>query len=292
MTICIKGENELAAAYKTALEQAGSTAAKSCDSADTVAVCQPLPERDRAIRAAAQEGKNVLVPLPFAGTLREAEDLAAFCAQKNVLLIPAVYGRYRGAITDLKTHIQNRTIGDCGIVNWKHYSPFAPAGGKGSRQKTGGSALNLLLPELDTLRFIFGPLEKAFYAGRTAPNTDYSVITAKTAGGVLLQIEALYGAVSRPYTAYEASGTEGNICFDSGAAESVRFDCAANRGGDSCASDLPPQTAAVNPFRVLFEDIARKVADGTAAALLHEALESHRVLDAAIATSKNSGGSL
>ena len=85
---------------------------------DAVAVCTPPQVRHAYAREALAAGKHVMLEKPPAATVSELDDLAAFAAEKQRVLMTTWHSQYNAAVTRARTLLAGRTVKRM-AVTWK-----------------------------------------------------------------------------------------------------------------------------------------------------------------------------
>ncbi len=85
---------------------------------DAVAVCTPPQVRHAFAREALAAGKHVMLEKPPTATLSELDDLAAFAAERSLVLFTAWHSQYNAAVTHARRLLAEETVKAMAIT-WK-----------------------------------------------------------------------------------------------------------------------------------------------------------------------------
>jgi len=250
---------ELAGAF----ESASDPGIGEC-SADVALLC--ASDIGAAIRLA-DLGLDVAAPCPIAADLGDAERLHAAFRARGRRLMPLFFDRFSRNVLDISAAIERGAIGAVGVVDMLRVCPELP---------DGGSAMRLLLPALDTaVRWLGEPVEATGFRAAKG-GTDCAALTARFAGGALLNLQAVYGLYGSAFNfLYELSGSLGNLRCDAREARPVVFEPEQIEPTDVPPSLLGAAAAAVD---ALVSELASQ-----RPGLTKDALMLARVLDGAFA---------
>ena len=195
------------------------------ESIDVIDVSVPTPLHKEYVMKAAELGTDVICEKPLAKNLEDAKEMIDVCNKKGVRLFVGHVVRFFPEYREAKRLIDEGEIGMVGIARTFRGGVF-PRGYNNWYQdveKSGGVSLDLIIHDFDYLRWVLGDVERVYAKGlRTLPTVqkDYNLVTLRFKNGAIAHVEGSW-AHQGFRTAFEFSGTEGIIDFDSSKATPV-----------------------------------------------------------------------
>jgi UDP-N-acetylglucosamine 3-dehydrogenase len=122
---------------------------------DAVSICTPTSMHKDLALAALENGKHVLVEKPFAGSLKQGEEILKKANAANQLLAVGYIERFNSAVRKLKEIIDSSNV--FSTVSMR-FGPFPP------RTKYSGVFLDLASHEIDILNYLIGNHPEVLYA--------------------------------------------------------------------------------------------------------------------------------
>ncbi len=192
--------------------------ARMCEDAalDAVDVCTPTHTHVDVVRAVAENGLDVFLEKPIAGTLEEANEISRIVDDAGVRCMVGHVVRYVPSYREAR----DLSIGDPGVARARRLSPF-PDWGSGDwfadRDRSGGVFVDLAIHDLDYLRWCWGPVERVFARRRRESEAEHGFATLRFENGAVGYVEASWAQPeSRPLTSeLELAGDDGLVEFDS-----------------------------------------------------------------------------
>lgn len=178
-------------------------------------------DRHRAVtEQAAARGVHVFCEKPLARTAADARAMLAACARSGVRLMVGHVVRFFPEYARLYAELQRGAIGQVGVARasrLNRYPASAPGGARAwyaDLARSGGPILDLMIHDLDTLRWYFGPVERVFARSLSdtphQPQVDYALAILRFASGVIAHVEASW-AHAGFRTALEITGEHGAL---------------------------------------------------------------------------------
>jgi UDP-N-acetylglucosamine 3-dehydrogenase len=185
-----------------------------------------------AERAAAR-GKHIFCEKPITRTREDAEALIAACARAGVGLMVGHVVRFFPEYARIRGELQRGAIGQVGVARAARLNAY-PANAQGGGRSwyadfalSGGPILDLMIHDLDTLRWYFGEVERVFARSLSdtpyQPQVDYALAIIRFAEGVIAHVEASW-AHSSFRTAIEITGEHGALRHASGETVPIRVE--------------------------------------------------------------------
>ena len=248
---------------------------------DAVVVAVPTPFHRPVTEAAAAHGKHVFCEKPIARTVEDSEAMVEACRRAGVRLMIGHVVRFYADYARIKDLLDAGVIGQVGVVRASRVNVY-PSGRQAwyaDFERAGGLVVDMMIHDLDTLRWYFGEVERVFAHGLSytphQPTTDYALALLRFANGVIGHVEASW-AHTRFRTAIEVAGEHGTIRHDSDKTAAIRIERPAADGGWATSSPV-----AEGPNQAELRHFVDRVRDG--APFLIEGEEAIRALELALA---------
>lgn len=188
----------------------------AAEDVDAVLVALPTSAHRIGVETAAKHGKHVFCEKPIARHAEDAEAMIRACEAAGVTLMVGHVVRFFSEYMRIKEILDAGTIGQVAMVRAARLNPpvmerspwFADV------EKNGGVVLDLMIHELDTLRWFFGEVERLYAHGLSFTEwhtrRDYSVASLRFFNGVIAHVEASW-AHSTFRTSIEIAGQHGLV---------------------------------------------------------------------------------
>lgn len=207
---------------------------------DAVIIATPTDTHHALVIAAAQAAKHIICEKPLARTVEQAEAALAAVQAAGVKLAVGHVVRYfpeyalaQGLLErgELGTPGVARTTRGAGFPRVEHdwYAAF---------ERSGGVVLDMMIHDLDWLRWCFGPVERLHAQGLTfgnVPGKDAAMAVLRFRSGALAYCEASWAYAGGFRTSLEVSGSAGLLQTSSRAGASLRFELAPVEGAAGVA---------------------------------------------------------
>src|SRR6266540_599304 len=261
----------------------------AADDIDLVIVATPTYLHATHAIAAARAGKHVFCEKPLARTLADAEAMVRACDEARVTLSVGHVVRFFPEYRQAKELLDAGTLGRPAIVTMTRGN-FAVGTARGwylDEEKSGGVVLDLMLHDLDTVRWWFGEPSRV-YAKRFKGNAglEYALATIRYDDRPIVQVEASWAEHAGFRTGFELRGDRGMLVHDSRTASPIALQSPSGPAGPAMmATPTLHETPYLVQLRDLFGRIARAeppLVDG------HEGLRS-LALGLAVIESADSG---
>jgi UDP-N-acetylglucosamine 3-dehydrogenase len=210
---------ELADKLQTRAYATLEEAIKNESRADMVDICVPTDLHDSCVRTATDAGLHVICEKPLSGTYKEALELVQYCQDKGVRLFVGHVVRFFPEYARAKEQMEQGVIGKPAMARLSRCGSF-PLGSQDwfeDDDRSGGVVLDLMIHDLDFLRWCFGEVESVFAKGRIgkdAGQLQYALVTLRFKNGVIAHVEGSWAHTSFT-TKFELAGSKGIIDFSS-----------------------------------------------------------------------------
>ncbi|WP_207711604.1 Gfo/Idh/MocA family protein [Sulfobacillus harzensis] len=183
---------------------------------DVVDVCVPTYLHRATVEQALTAGCHVICEKPMALNLDEAQSMidAATRARRQLLIAHVV--RFFPQYALARQRVKNGAIGEVGTARTFRGGAY-PVGWQdwyGDPNKSGTLATDLLIHDIDFLRWTFGEVQRV-YAKSLNVKGDHVLVSLRFANGLIAQCEGSWAYPAGFSYAFELAGREGLIAFDS-----------------------------------------------------------------------------
>ncbi|GAB4514678.1 MAG: Gfo/Idh/MocA family oxidoreductase [Anaerolineae bacterium] len=188
---------------------------------DAVVIATPTPTHADLIVAAARAGKHVFCEKPLARRLTDGQRAVEACEAAGVKLMIGHVVRFFPEYQRIKTLIDGGAIGKPVMLRFSRVAPFPrPHGENWYRDPalSGGVILDLMLHDIDTLRWYCGDVLRVYarsLTGRGEVERDYALVTMRMASGAIAHLEASWSHPGGFRTRVEIAGNAGLLATDS-----------------------------------------------------------------------------
>jgi UDP-N-acetylglucosamine 3-dehydrogenase len=232
---------------------------------DAVIVTVPTPFHRSVTELAAAHGKHVFCEKPIARTLDDAEAMIAACDQTGVRLMIGHVVRFFPEFVKIHEILQAGTLGQIGLVRASRVNARPPGDRNWFRDlaASGGLIVDLMIHDLDTLRWYFGDVERVFAHGLSytpyQPTSDYALAVLRFANGVIAHVEGSWAHGSWR-TSMEIVGEHGIVHHSGEESAPIRIE----RLGPSYQEPLIARYGAFteSPYRAELQHFFDRLADG------------------------------
>lgn len=181
---------------------------------DAVLIALPTSLHRMATEATAKAAKHVFCEKPIARTAGDGRLMVDACRDAGVALMIGHVVRFYPEFARIKEILDADTLGRIATVRTSRVNPpvherspwFADV------EQNGGVVLDLMVHDLDTLSWYFGPVERLYAHGLTytehQPKRDYAVASVRFRNGVIAHLEVSW-AHSVFRTGIEVAGQYG-----------------------------------------------------------------------------------
>ena len=251
------------------------------DDIDLVVVASPTDLHSVHTIAAARAGKDVFCEKPLARTLAQAEAMLETCAKAGVALAVGHVVRHFPEYARARELLRAGAIGRPVLATLTRGSFPVGAATPWYRDpvRSGGVVLDLMLHDLDTLRWWFGEPTRVYAraVGLDERGADYALATLRFDDGLIAHLEASWSEHAGFRTSFELCGDGGMLAHDSRGEMPLRVQSSA---GPASLAVMPLVTAHESPYRLQLRDLLARLASGEAP--LVDGVEAFRSLSLAL----------
>lgn len=258
---------------------------------EAVIIATPTDTHPELVLAAARAGKQIICEKPLARTVEQGEAMLRAVAQAGVKLAVGHVVRYFPEYALAHDMIARGELGTPGVaratrgagfprVEQDWYSAF---------ERSGGVVLDMMIHDLDWLRWTFGPVERLHaqgltFAGYTGKDAAMAVLRFRS--GALAYVEASWAYPGGFRTALEVSGSAGLIRTGSREGAPLTFELAPTA---TSGVAVPTGGLVEDPYLAQLRSLVEWLAGGPAPrSTAEDALEAVR-LSLAVIESVRSG---
>ncbi len=251
---------------------------------DAVIIVVPTPFHRPVTELAAAHGKHVFCEKPIARSIEDAEAMLAACDRAGVRLMIGHVVRFFPEFVKIRELLQAGTLGQIGVVRASRVNARPPGERNWFRDlaASGGLVVDLMIHDLDTLRWYFGDVERVFAQGLSytpyQSTCDYTLAVVRFANGVIAHVEGSW-AHGTWRTAMEIAGEHGIIRHSGEETAPIRVE----RPGPTFHEPLIGRQGAMSdsPYQAELRHFFDRLADG--APFLTDGREGIRALEVALA---------
>jgi UDP-N-acetylglucosamine 3-dehydrogenase len=234
---------------------------------DAVILTVPTPFHHALTLQSAAAGKHVFCEKPIALTLADAREMTAACARAGVRFMVGHVVRFFPEYARIGALLAQGAIGQVGVVRAARLNsyPYVGRGWYANFDWSGGPVLDMMIHDLDILRWYFGEIARVYARGLSygpyRPSVDYALAVVRFANGVIAHVETSW-AHSRFRTAIEVAGSEGILRHSSDETAALRLE----RTGPPEAQTgvgMPRAPLAASPYQLEFRHFLDCLAGGT-----------------------------
>jgi UDP-N-acetylglucosamine 3-dehydrogenase len=235
----------------------------AADDVDLVVVATPTHLHAEYVIAAAKAGKHVFCEKPIARTREQAEAMVRACDEAGVRLAVGHVVRYFPEYQHAKRLLDDGTLGRPAIATLTRGNFPVGSAREWYRDaaKSGGVVLDLMLHDLDTVRWWFGEPSRVYARRLTAGggSLDYALATIRYDDRPIVHIEGSWAEHAGFRTGFELRGDRGMLVHDSRAVSPLVVQSPAGPAGPAM---MATPTLAESPYRRQLRDVLARIARG------------------------------
>lgn len=253
---------------------------------DVACICLPTPLHKEYTLRLAERGIHVICEKPLALEVADMLAMEAACAEAGVRLFVGHVVRFFPNYADAARSVATGKIGKPSMAHLKRFSAFPHGAGDWYRDRrlTGGVVMDLMIHDLDFARSLFGEADTVYArsTGDSCEGMEYAQVTLRFQDGAIASLEAYWGYPGPFTTAFEISGREGIIRFDSRQTSTVKIAGTADKSGGRPKVQVPASPLHQNPYYRELAHFLQCIEQGTEPIVtVHDAKQAVRLALAA-----------
>ncbi len=264
---------------------------------DIVDVSSPTPTHIDYVRQAFELPlKAVFVEKPMGRTVAECEEMISMSTKNGIPLFVAHVLRFFPEYMEAKRQIDAGTIGNPASVRMRRGGPF-PKGKEnwyGDFRKSGGVLLDLIIHDLDWLRWTFGDVERVYAKNLGAMlsdgevmDKDFALLTMRFSSGVMAHVEGTWADPGGFKVNFEVAGDNGLLEFNFNQPSSIPYSAAVEDGGQRTLVAVPESPVNLNPYTAELAHFMDCLENNTAPRVTpQDGLEAVRISESAIESAR------
>lgn len=252
---------------------------------DAVIVATPTPTHRALTELAARHGKHVFCEKPIARTVADGRAMIATCHEAGVRFMVGHVVRFFPDYVRIKELLAADAIGQVGVVRAARLNAFPPADRPeyADFAASGGVVVDMMIHDLDTLRWYFGEPLRVYARGLSGPahnEFDLALAVIRFANGVIAHCEGTWTHPDGFRTGIEIAGDGGLLAHASTASQPLRWERPPVEVA-APAGFVPRSVSNESPYRTELRHFFDRLADG--APFMVDGEEAIRSLDLALA---------
>lgn len=261
---------------------------------DVVDVICPTPWHvDYVCRAAERASeigiRGISTEKPMARTVAECERMIAACELADIPLFVAHVVRFFPEFVLAKQQVDGGAVGKPAAIRTRRGGPMPRAWNDwyANFEMSGGVILDLVIHDLDWLRWTFGDVERVYaksLAATKLPAFDYALITLRFKSGAIAHVEGTWADPGGFKVTMEIAGDNGLLEYNFNQPTGAPFRAALNaEDGPRAAVAMPESPTLANPYQLELEHFLESLEKGIPASISpRDGLEAVRIALAAI----------
>ncbi|MGE5507258.1 MAG: Gfo/Idh/MocA family oxidoreductase [Chitinophagales bacterium] len=282
---------EEVAAFSHAEVMADAEALIARPELDAIDICVPTPLHKDLILKAAASRKHIFTEKPLARTLDEGREVLEAVGKAGVKLMVGHVLRFSPPYQKAREALTQGRIGRPGVVRTTRGGGGFPTAWQdwyASIPMSGGIMLDMLIHDLDFLRWCFGDVERVYAKttlNREIGRYEYALIVLRFKSGVIAHVEGTWHDVGGFFYGYEIAGDGGLLSFDSRTSTPIRTVTFDQEAGRTAGVAIPENPTAENPYQLEISHFVDCLESGTEPAVTGE--DGYKAMEIALAAIKS-----
>ena len=233
---------------------------------DIVDICVPTPLHKENVLKAAAAGKNIFCEKPIARELADGKEMIEATRKAGVKFMVGHVLRFFHEYVTAKRIIASGAIGKPVMVRTTRAAghPQGWSNWYSNVQMAGGVPLDLIIHDLDFLRWCFGDVDHIYAKGLTysnIPDVDYTLATIRFKNDVIAHVEGSWTHPSGFFVRLEVAGDGGLFEFDSRTSSPLKIATKASKSGGG-GVEVPQNPVMESPYMIELRHFVKCVMDG------------------------------
>lgn len=183
---------------------------------DAVVVTVPTYLHKEFVLEAARHRKHILCEKPLALNSADALEMSRVCEDNGVRMYVAQVVRFFPEYAAIRQAVSKGQVGQPSCVRAKRLTHNPPAGSwYADTAKSGGVVLDLMIHDLDFVRWTFGPARLKEARQTKNDKLHHVIVELEFREGLLAEVESMWGYTGPFTTSIVVSGTGGELRHDS-----------------------------------------------------------------------------
>lgn len=249
---------------------------------DAISITLPSYLHKEYTLLAAKARKHVISEKPIALNLEDAEEMIRSCEENGVRLFIGHVVRFFPEYVSMKQSIDKGSIGNPAVAHAGRIGPH-PGNTKGwynDSTKSGGVMIDLMIHDLDFLRWTLGEVKTVYALNHRSDQLDYALVTLQFQSGAVANVESNWGFPGPFHTKAEIAGSEGIITTNSLKNSSLQTHKVASSETNEFVT-VPESPAFRTPYEVELEHFIHCLKTGSEAILT--AQDAYKALELSLA---------
>lgn len=219
-----------------------------------VLLCLPTFTRLDTLRAAVESGKHVFVEKPLALNQSMADEIRGLLEGYSQTVMVGQVLRFFWEYLRLRQRVLAGDVGQVGVVRLSRCVGYPGADSWfADPDESGGLILDLLIHDLDFLRWTFGEVKQVYAKSLSASQRgklDYALLNLQLHSGALAHIEGSWAhPVGSFHQSVEICGSAGMLTYDNLSGGSLKaVSTAESEAGPSSRISLPESDPSNDPY--------------------------------------------
>ena len=231
---------------------------------------------------AAQAKKHIICEKPIALTIEDAAEMIACCEQHGVRLFIGHVVRFFPDYVNMKQAVASDDIGSPAVA---HASRMGRHPGRwySDASRSGGIIVDLMIHDLDFLRWSIGEVSSVYAMHHSTPELEYALVTLRFENGAVANVQGHWGYPGPFQTKAEIAGDGGMIRADSMKSSSIVIHKKSTDTGKAVA--VPGSPGFRNPYELQLEHFLTCIEDGSEAIVTPR--DAYKALQLALAAGES-----
>ncbi|MFD0616198.1 Gfo/Idh/MocA family protein [Paenibacillus sp. GCM10027629] len=219
---------------------------------DVISIALPSYLHKEYTMLAAKAGKHVISEKPIALNLEDAEQMIRCCEENGVRLFVGHVVRFFPDYVNMKHSLDEGKLGRACVAHASRIGghPGATKAWYNEVEQSGGVMVDLMIHDLDFLRWSLGEVKTVYGLNRREELLDYALVTLQFESGAVANVEANWGFPGQFQTKAEIAGSEGIVMANSLKSSSLQIHKAPSTSEASTFVTVPESPGFQSPYEL------------------------------------------
>ncbi len=253
---------------------------------DAISIAVPTYLHKEYAVLAANAKKHVISEKPIALNLEDAQEMIRTCEDNGVRLFIGHVVRFFPDYENLKQAIDQGKIGNPGVAHASRIGghPGLTKEWYLDKEKSGGVIVDLMIHDLDFLRWSMGEVDTVYAMNHSSGTLDYALVTLEFSSGAVANVEANWGFPGPFHTKAEIAGSDGIVSANSLKSSSLQVYKSEVDAGSGFVA-IPESPSHRNPYELELEHFIQCIQTG--AEPIVSANDAYKALELALAANES-----